>query len=99
MPADFQTTAYELARSAIQSARRNATSQLTQAFPDCMVDSIVPAIDQAFRLCQTAARIVSEMQQIHGWERPAAELKRRCPGYSGDTYLMAVRHAYSDSIR
>jgi hypothetical protein len=99
MPADFQTTAYELARSAIQSARRNATSQLTQAFPDCMVDSIVPAIDQAFRLCQTAARIVSEMQQIHDWERPAAELKRRCPGYSDDIYLTAVHHAYSDYIR
>ena len=29
MSADFQTTAYELARSAIQSARRDASSKLT----------------------------------------------------------------------
>jgi hypothetical protein len=66
MSTDFQTTAYELARLAIQSARRDASSKLTRAFPDCMHDSVVPAIDQAFRLCQSAARIVTEMQQIHG---------------------------------
>jgi hypothetical protein len=99
MPTDFQTTAYEFARSAIQSARREASSKLTKAFPDCMDDSIVPAIDQAFRLCQAAARIVTEMQQIHDYERPAAELKRRCPGYPEDTYRLAIQHAHSDYIR
>ena len=99
MSADFQTTAYELARSAIQSARREASTKLTKAFPDCMDDSIVPAIDQAFRLCQSAARIVTEMQQIHDYTRPAAELKRRCPGYPEESYLLAIQHAHSDYIR
>jgi hypothetical protein len=99
MPTDFQTTAYELARLAIQSARREASKKLSDAFPDCMVESIVPAIDAAFRLCQTAARIITEMQQIHDFNLPAAELKRRCPGYPEDTYRLAIQHAYSDYIR
>ena len=64
-----------------------------------MDDSIVPAIDQAFRLCQLAARIVTEMQQIHDYDRPAAKLKRRCPGYPEDTYRLAIQHAYSDYVR
>lgn len=99
MSADFQTTAYELARSAIQSARSEASSKLIQAFPDCMNDSIVPAVDQAFRLCQSAARIVTEMQQIHDYAHPVAELKRRCPGYPEETYRLAIEHAHSDYIR
>jgi hypothetical protein len=99
MSADFQTTAYDLARMAIQSARRDASSKLAKAFPDCMTDSLVPAIDQAFRLCQTAARIVTEMQQIHGYDKPAGELKRRCPGYPEETYRLAIQHAHADYIR
>ena len=99
MTTGFQTTAYELARTAIQNARREASSKLANAFPDCMVDSIAPAIDQAFRLCQAAARIVTEMQQIHDYARPAAELERRCPGYAEETYRLAIQHAYSDYIR
>jgi hypothetical protein len=99
MSADFRTTAYELVRLAIQSARHDAASKLAKAFPDCMDDSILPAIYQAFRLCQAAARIVSEMQQIHDYDRPAAELKRRCPGYPDETYRLAIQHAYADYIR
>jgi len=99
MNRDFQHSAYMESRSAIQAARREATRRLGEAFPDAMLDSLVPAIDQAMRLCQEAARIMQQMQQSHTKDKAVSELRRRCPGYSDETYEAAVVDAFTDYIR
>jgi Mg2+ and Co2+ transporter CorA len=99
MKADFQHTAYTEARAALRTARHQATQSLAAAFPDAMVDSLVPAIDQAMRLCHEASRIIQQMQQSHTKDKVVSELKRRCPGYSDNTYEAAAVDAFTDYIR
>lgn len=99
MKPDFQHTAYTGARVALQAARREATQSLAAAFPDAMVDSLVPAIDQAMRLCHEASRVAQQMQQSHTKDKVVYELKRRCPGYSDHTYATAAVDAFTDYIR
>ena len=99
MMKDFQHTAYEAAREAIQSARKDASCKLQEAFPSSMTESILPAIDQAIRLCGLAAQIMTQMQQSHTKDKVVAELRRRCPGYRDDTYEQAAHDAFVDYIR
>ena len=96
---DIQHTAYEAARKAIQTARRQAAIDLAEAFPDADVESLVPAIDQAMRLCSIAAEIMKQMQQSHTKDKVVTELKRRCPGYTDETYVQAAHEAFIDYIR
>ena len=96
---DFQHTAYEAARKAVQAARRQATQELGEQFPDADVDSLVPAIDQAMKLCAIAAQVMNQMQQSHTKDKVVSELKRRCPGYRDETYEQAAHEAFVDYIR
>jgi hypothetical protein len=99
MMKDFQHAAYEAARKAVQSARRNATQELGHSFPDADTESLVPAIDQAMKLCAIAAQVMSQMQQSHSKDKVVAELKRRCPGYTDGTYVQAAHDAFVDYVR
>ena len=99
MKADFQHTAYTEARTALRAARKQAAEGLAAAFPDAMVDSLVPALDQAMRLCHEASRVMQQMQQSHTKDKVVSELKRRCPGYSDLTYEAAAVDAFVDFIR
>jgi len=99
MNPEFQHEAYVASRVAIQAARRNASATLSTVFPNAMTDSIVPAIDQAMKLCQEAVRLMPQMQQSHTKDKAVAELKKRCPGYNDKTYEAAVMDAFTDYIR
>ncbi len=99
MKPDFQHTAYTQAHAALQAARKQATEGLAAAFPNAMTESLVPAVDQAMRLCHEASRIMQQMQQSHTKDKVVSELKRRCPGYSDETYAAATADALADYIR
>jgi hypothetical protein len=99
MKADFQHTAYTEAHAALQAARKAGTTRLAEAFPNADGECLLPAIDQALRLCQEAARVVPQMQQSHGKDKMLAELRRRCPGYSEGTYEAATVDAITDYVR
>jgi hypothetical protein len=99
MSTDFQHSAYLAARHAIRSAQSVAVKSLRQSCPHADSESCFPAIAQAMTLCITAQRLASQTQQSRDLARLAAELARKCPGYSDATCELAAHHAFADFIR
>ena len=99
MSTDFQHRAYLAARQALRSAQSAAVVTLEQSCPDADSESLFPAISQSMTLCITAQRLASQTQQSRDLTRLAAELARKCPGYTSATYELAAQHAFSDFIR
>lgn len=58
------------------------------------VRTVTLCIDQAFDLCHQAASIARQMSQSHNRDTAIAELTRRRPGYSIETYRQAIEHAH-----
>ena len=99
MSTDFQHCAYLAARKALRDARLEAVTTLQSDCPEADDDSCLPAIAQAMGLCFMAQRLAAQMQQIHDFTPLIDQLRRRCPGYSEETYQQAATHAYVDFIR
>ena len=102
---DPQHAAYEVA----MKARRDAKQAAVQAFlaeVDCYdsddmddVDTAIMCVDQAFELCEQAERIARQMMQATDHTKAIAQLKKRRPGYSDETYAQAMNDAISRLTR
>lgn len=102
---DPQHVAYLLANKALRSAKSEVAREFLGEVdsydagdPDD-ITLVVMIIDQAFSLCHQADKIIRQMQNSHTHERAIDELKRRCPGYSDDTYQQAISEAFIHASR
>lgn len=97
---DLQHIAYKISEEAWEQAKQRAVAKYLSkvdsydsADPDD-VRSATMCIDQAFDLCHQASSIARQMSQSHKRDKAIAELTRRCPGYSIETYRQAIEHAF-----
>jgi tRNA(Glu) U13 pseudouridine synthase TruD len=96
---DPQHTAYEVALKARLDAKQAAVHEfLTKV--DCYdsedmddIDTAIKCVDQAFELCEQAEKIARQMIQSTDHTKAIAELKKRRPGYSDETYAHAMNEA------
>jgi hypothetical protein len=102
---DPQHIAYLLAREALRSAKADVARRFLEE-NDCYdardpedVATAVMVTEQAFDLCQQADRIARQMMSSHTHEAAIAELKRKRPGYSDETYTQAITEAFSHASR
>jgi hypothetical protein len=102
---DPQYIAYKLARRALRAAEAEVTTGFL-AEVDCYdpndpddINTARMIAEQAFDLCHQADRIAKQMMAAHRQEAAIAELKRRRPGYSDETYSEAISEALSHVSR
>jgi hypothetical protein len=96
---DPQHTAYEVALKARRDAKQTAVQEfLTKV--DCYdsddmddVDTAIMCVNQAFELCEQAEKIARQMMQATDHSKAIAQLKKRRPGYSDETYAHAMNEA------
>ena len=102
---DPQHTAYKVALKARRDAKQRAVQEFLTEIdcydPDDMddVDTAIMCVDQAFELCEQAEKIARQMMQATDHTKAIAELKKRRPGYSDETYAHAINEAIHRLVR
>lgn len=97
---DPQHVAYEVSLNALREAKRKAVQDFLSTV-DCYdsddlddVDTAIRCVEQAFDLCEQAEKIARQMMQATERETAIAQLRKRRPGYSEETYAQALNEAF-----
>ena len=102
---DSQHMAYLLANNALRTAKAEAANKFVLEM-DCYdvddpddLNTATRITEQAFDLCHEANKIARQMMSSHTHELAIAELRRRRPGYSDETYIQAISDSFSHASR
>lgn len=102
---DPQHVAYEVSLKALREAKQKAVQDFLSTVdcydPDDMddVDTAIHCVEQAFDLCEQAEKIARQMMQATEHEKAIAQLRKRRPGYSDQTYTQAMNEAFFQLAR
>ena len=96
---DPQHIAYEVSLKALREAKQRAVQDFlskVDCYDSADMDDVATAImcvEQAFDLCEQAEKIARQVMQATDHEKAIAQLMKRRPGYSDETYAQAMNEA------